>query len=669
MGFIMATADVVPGKHKSFNLENFRISEQGVLKKLAEDWYLTRSGGEFKVSNARYSYFLMKPLKEFSEMFNIDREILCIFSDYSNFEARSMDVFDHIYGLHRGARLENVCRILISRDIDVEAKVKKISDDDPESPIIIPFTYSELYEDYSQNVISNKFRKNYFSRDLFDFRSPLKKDIYFFGRGEIVNDVVDRHKSGEHSGVFGLRKSGKTSIVYAIERSLSFNGFCSISFDCETPATHGLRWFELLESVVKKYREARESTVKLDFSERYTDSTAAQSFHDDMLTIFNSKKRVRTLLIFDEIERITPGTAASKHWNEESDFIFLWQTLRAFYQLHTEVFTYLVVGTNPKSVEESKLLGQENPIFASIPTKYIPCFDSEQVSEMVQGLGAYMGLNFSNEICAKLTSDFGGHPFLIRQMCSNIHKHVKGDRPSNIDKSVYRVSSEDYALSSEGYLEMMIGVLRESYYEEYEMLVYLANDDYDSFNEIASSYPEFVRHLVGYGLIQRGNAGYEFNLEILKKYVLKKERKISLFKNNDDQVSYISGLRNKLERDIRDIFKGVLKSVFGKEKGKEKVLASIPSPRRNTFQSKSLNELLHRTSSPLFFLELVQLLQKEWEVLGRIFEGEKKENIVFHLTYINEYGRPEAHGKEVTKEQVSQLEISFPSIQKALDDF
>lgn len=665
----MSNDDVQAGFHKSFPIEKYKKSEQAILRKLAQHWYITRSGVDVRVANARYSYFLMKPLKGFSEMFNIDREILCVFSDYVHFEPRTIDVFDHVHTLHSGARLENVCHILISRDLDVSEKVDKVIDEDPESPCVIPFTYTELYENYNENVISNKFRTSYFSRNLFDYRNPLKKEIFFFGRSELVNDVVDRHKSGEHSGLFGLRKSGKTSIVYAIERALKYQGFVSVGFDCETPATHGLRWYALLERVVSKYRQARGATVKIDFANRYQESNAAESFHQDMLAIYSSKKRIRTLLIFDEIERITPGTAASPHWNEQSDFIFFWQTLRAFYQLHTEVLTYLVVGTNPKSVEEVRLVGHENPIFASIPPRYIPCFDVDQVSEMVSGLGAYMGLKFSTDICARLTSEFGGHPFLIRLMCSHIHKQIKGDRPVEVDKTVYRVSRKEYELFSEEFLEMMVGVLRESFYEEYEMLVYLASEDYDTFNEISAEYPELVRHLMGYGLIQRGQHGYEFNLEILRDYVLKKERKISLLKTNDQQVSHISGLRNKLERDLRDKIKTVLKSVYGTAKATEKVLAATPVQRRERFAGIHLNDLLDRTKSPLFFLELIQLLNKEWGSLGCLFDGLTKDTVLFHLGYINEYGRPDAHGKEVSREQVSQLDCSFPAVQAPLDSF
>ena len=68
-------------------------------------------------------------------------------------------------------------------------------------------------------------------------------------------------------------------------------------------------------------------------------------------------------------------------------------------------------------------------------------------------------------------------------------------------------------------------------------------------------------------------------------------------------------------------------------------------------------------------MEIIQLLSKDWETLGRIFEGLTKDAVLFHLHYINEHGRPDAHGKEVSKDQVNQLDCSFPAVQTPLDNF
>ena len=58
----------------------------------------------------------------------------------------------------------------------------------------------------------------------------------------------------------------------------------------------------------------------------------------------------------------------------------------------------------------------DNPIFNQIPCQYIPAFSVEQTADMVKTLGYIMGLKFDDIVCAKLTEDFGGHPFLIRSV-------------------------------------------------------------------------------------------------------------------------------------------------------------------------------------------------------------------------------------------------------------
>lgn len=135
-----------------------------------------------------------------------------------------------------------------------------------------------------------------------------------------------------------------------------------------------------------------------------------------------------------------------------------------------------------------------------------------------------MGLKFDALISAKLTEDFGGHPFLIRQACSQINKISGQNRPLIIDKSVYNQAKNDFREQSKEYLEMMIQVLCEWYPDEYEMLCFLAQGDMESFNSFASAHSSYTRHLIGYGLIQKGTSGYSFNFEEVSELLRKNTR-------------------------------------------------------------------------------------------------------------------------------------------------
>ncbi len=650
-----------PGINPAFIIDRFDNEERRIIDRLSKEWYLTSSGKHLTMAASEYDYFLMKPTSVFHEMFNLDRELICVFSPYENFEPRTLDAFTIAQSDVSEMRAETVCKVLISKDPDIENKIATLLKTDPEQPIIIPFTYEELGGAFDSFYIRNRFRKHFYTRNLFNFLSPLKSDLYFFGRSELIHEIINRHRSNEHTGLFGLRKSGKTSIIYAVERSLQANGDRYITIDCESPSIHQLRWYELLEKLVLLYHKAIDSKIKIDTNDRYTEKLAAESFESDLVKISKSKKKKSTLFIFDEIERITPGTASSKHWSLDSDFIYFWQTLRGFYQRNQDVYTYMLVGTNPNCVEQAVLVGHENPIFASIPCQYVPSFTVEQVREMVRKLGRYIGLQFDEVIYSKLADDFGGHPFLIRQACSVIHDQCQGDRPALVDKPLYEKVKKQFLGQASDYLDMIIQVLKDWYPDEYEMLKYLANEDVETFNEFAEDNLTFTKHLIGYGLLQKSNNGYAFNIEALNEYLSKKHKYERINLTESEMIEEISRRRNSLERSLRKIIKNVLKASYGKRKSLEKMLAAIPSGRRESLDSYNIDELLSQDASPLFFLDLVNLFKKEWESFKHVFEMEKQKLILI-LEEINATGRPDAHAKGVSNpSSPRKVDTSLPT--------
>ena len=657
-----------PGFHPKFDTSNFGREEKEILSNVSKSWFLTRPGRDVSFSGAQYRYFLMKPTPDFMEMFNIEREIITVFSPYDNFQPRTLDVFGWAESELTDFRAESICRILISKDPDIEERVDSMLNSDPEQPIIIPFTYNELKGSSDGYLFMNKFRKYFYSRNLFDFKSPLKSDLYFFGRSHLIHEIVSRHKDGEHTGLFGLRKSGKTSIIYAIERTLGANGGNYISIDCESPSIHLLRWNELLEKVVKLYRDSINSKVKIDTDGRYEEKYAADSFEEDILKLYRSKKKQSTLFLFDEIERITPGTASSEHWDIGNDFVYFWQTLRGFYQRNPNVFTYMLVGTNPSCVENSMIVGHENPIYSSIPAQYVPTFDLETVRKMVGKLGSYMGLYFDDIVYSKLTEDFGGHPFLIRQACSLMHEDQKGERPQRVDKALYQKIKTRFTENSANYLDMIMEVLQQWYPDEYEMLKYLSQGANNEFEELAKGNPELTQHLIGYGLIQSSQNGYVVNIEVVREYLAEKYKYKRINLSDEEMVAEVSQRRNRIEKSLRKIFKNALKLNHGKARARDKMLQAIPQDRREKLQGFELDDLLASNDSPLYFSDLVNLVKKEWPEFENIF-GIEKGKAVHMLQDVNDIGRPDAHAKTLNKVDFDQLRIHFERLEAVISEW
>lgn len=135
-----------PGFHKQFQLDRFNEQEKKILKSLARGWYLTNSGAELRIAQSRYNYFLMKPTHNTSEMFNIEREIICVFSDYDYFEPRALDFFELVKTRLPRMRTETVCAVLIGKARDTESKVEHLLKSDPEHQIIVPVSYNEMLQ-------------------------------------------------------------------------------------------------------------------------------------------------------------------------------------------------------------------------------------------------------------------------------------------------------------------------------------------------------------------------------------------------------------------------------------------------------------------------------------------------------------------------------------------
>lgn len=658
-----------PGIHRQFRLSRFSEQDQRLITKLSRQWYLTSSGDHIQLAKSQYDFFLMKPTPMFSEMFNIEREVIVVLSPYASFEPRSLDVFDVVQRQLSDLRVESVCRILITDDPYTERKVTDLLKTDPEQPIVIPFTYQELNSSYDDFFVRNRFRAHFYTRDLFAFLSPLRKDLYFFGRSQLLQEIINKHRAGEHTGLFGLRKSGKTSIIFAIERHLQVHGGEFLSIDCESPSIHGLRWYELLERLITQYKIIRGSKYRIQSGgSRYTEKTAAESFADDILGIYKAGKPTPLLILFDEVERISPATASSVHWRDGSDFVLFWQTLRAFYQRNQETFTYMLVGTNPSCVEEAIIAGSENPLFGSIPSQYVPSFTVEQTREMVRKLGRYMGLQFDEMLYSKLVEDFGGHPFLIRQFCSRIHEACKGDRPTRVDKALYQNVMRTFQRTAIDYLAMIVGVLRDWYPDEYDMLRMLAQGDQATFAEFAREHTQYTKHLIGYGLISQSSHGFNFNIEALREYLndLHKYERLNL--TNDEKVAEISARRNRIEKSLRVAIRNTLRAVHGRKKAGESVLAALPESRRESMGTNDIDVLLARDSSPLFFLDLIAIIKREWSGVQNLFELEKNK-IEIMLEEINSSGRPDAHAKYVDNDEFAQLRLYFKKLESILEDW
>jgi len=123
-----------------------------------------------------------------------------------------------------------------------------------------------------------------------------------------------------------------------------------------------------------------------------------------------------------------------------------------------------------------------------------------------------------------------------------------------------------------------------------------------------------------------------------------------------------------LERWLRKVIRNSLVMQNGKKKALEKVMSAIANERRSSLASYSIDTILKVDNSPLYFLDLISILKKNWEIFQNIF-SEDKDKIIMRLTEINAIGRPEAHAKHVSTDDFQQLRLHFNKIEENLDEW
>lgn len=658
----------LPGVHPELDLSRIGKAERQIVNALSNVWFITFvRAAMFKRSD--YTFAFAKPTDELINNFHLDREIMVLFSPYSEFQPRALDFVDKTVFEFQN-RLDKLCVILVSQDVDIKNKIRNRTVQDRESRIIVPYNYGELSDatpESSRRIILDRLKEFFHQRDLFAFESPLRSDAYFFGRSKALQDLYSKYKSGGHAGLFGLRKIGKTSTLYALGRHMKLTEEPSVFLDCSETAFHRRRWHEALHFIVSNLASTLEISdgCKLNPPESYSEKEASQCFEEDLGSLHAHLGHKRLLIILDEIESITFDISPSDHWAKEKDFVFFWQSVRSVYQKNPEVFSLVIAGVNPKAVETPTVQGYDNPIYRLITPTYLGLFDFQEVREMVSYIGNYMGLQFEEEVFTYLTDDYGGHPFLIRQICSQIHKAVNQSRPYTVTKFRYQSDRVRMNRSVQDYIDLIVSVLRERYQVEYRLLEHLAQGDHDTFRKFADASPTLIEHLTGYGLVREDSGGYHFRIRAVESYIKEKTQVARTLTTLEEKWKEVTSLRNKVETSLRKVVKQALSLHFGPTKAREVFLDIVsPMDRKDRLSALSFDQILE---AEVYLEDLRKIIIKKWAELGRLFANDRA-TFDTYMEFTNKH-RIDAHAQDLSDDELSVLIIALRWLQRHIDDF
>jgi hypothetical protein len=265
--------------------------------------------------------------------------------------------------------------------------------------------------------------------DLFDERNAISDGLFFFGRTELLSRLQAELLRNCSIGLFGLRKSGKTSVLLQLEYAMRQVPVVRIDlqrFGSETDFA-GAIFDDILVQLrrLADSREARNVGREQSDSPVQTCGGSSIRFAAAIELLARELKRVGyqlpIVLCLDEVERIFPLNGATS--TQISQFNTCMGTLRSLSQ-DKRLVSLLVTDVHPdcnRTNHWSTPLGT-NPVFAFFKEMFMPPFSEEDTTVMIQFIGRTMGLLFDDDLISEIHKKAGGQPFLARQLAAVIVK-------------------------------------------------------------------------------------------------------------------------------------------------------------------------------------------------------------------------------------------------------
>lgn len=542
----------------------------------------------------QFSAYFLDPEQTIKDQFGIENEVLLIFSDFDQVQPRTMQAIDDFMRQSpaRG-RIDPTTVFLVAPDPSLREWVDSYSALNPQFRVTIAITRSELEGSRADTwFIRRALSEQLYSRDLFNDQLPLRNDTFFFGRTSIAAELVTSLKLGQNRGIFGLRKTGKTSLLFKIKRMAQSDGIEALYFDCKDPSIRSLSWEEFLEDIIVEIEKAsgRKAPKSGHVSRRFRKIVADAC----------GKKKLA--LLFDEIEWISPVAVLDKHWHK--DFVPFWQTMWAT-QSECRDLALIIAGVNPTVTELAEVQEVQNPLFGIISPTFLTGFAESELRQMLGKFGKRMGLKFDHETSLYMFERYGGHPLLTRMAASFVNTKARDEglvRPIKVTKAQLQLSEIERDAEVLYYCPHIVSELSKFYPDEYQMLEWLVTGNEADFYEFAEK-GAAIRHLLSYGVIEKqSNGQYKIAIPVLGRYLLsegaKNKEDWSPFYVVDDELRS-AWLRNRIERIATDIRR---LDRLGTQKGKPDLFGTNGFPEAEKFFQI---ELVHDRRSLENFLNQV----------------------------------------------------------------
>jgi hypothetical protein len=384
---------------------------------------------------------------------------------------------------------------------------------------VIPLLYSTLARAVDENVCEQRLREleEPFTvrNDPYDESRPIVDPTWFYGRSELLERLPAVLRQGQHAGLFGLRKVGKTSLINQLRGRLTLTP--TVWIDCQgyPPVAEEL-FHAILEQVRMELR-----LRKIRKLPPPTANGSRREFRKEFLGLYEawlkSGGHGPFILILDEADKLFPDRRISNSERILGEWVSLFRVLRALAQ-ERNCISVLVSAYRPDLNRQNLISPSvgENPMFMSFQEHFLGQLDKNDTEAMVREIGAWKDIHWSPDALDSVYELCGGHPLVARLLASDACE--QGDR-KEIDLA--RLAETACTIRTEFhkhrigryYKESIWDFLRQDERQALELVLG------DGFHRRANEFSDCVANLEHFGLVRSQNCAYEVSAQLFRDWL------------------------------------------------------------------------------------------------------------------------------------------------------
>jgi len=259
--------------------------------------------------------------------------------------------------------------------------------------------------------------------DPFEEHGPVYGPGSFFGRIALLNKLDTALREGRPQILLGIRKLGKSSILYHLATRMDSP---TAIIDLQGSSTN---LSSLYKQMLIQWAVSAKSKNGIDWSPPVL--TDGETMRDDFVEavrdlIQDLRTRMehpRLTVFVDEVELLVPTHGESGERLEH--YLEFMETLRALSSGNLSMLSILLTSFDPALVRISHWGARQNPAYQLFDINYLNPMSTDDCGNMIISLGKQVNLEFKQEAVDLVYKASGGHPFIARQVCSLAFKHME----------------------------------------------------------------------------------------------------------------------------------------------------------------------------------------------------------------------------------------------------